>query len=194
MIPHRDVFRVVRFLSVWGPGTTTLYWCLLLSSSHSMKMCSKLAYCTFAMSAAKDPRWILSGVLVRLTVFSFPKRDCKSLYDLLLCARIHWIRMSPKLLQWRIQRRGHGEAPSPLALVSRSFPPPPPAPLSEGLDLPLSCVASCKLPLETQYCQYSRTIFMLVSKPIQMRTFGVNAPLKYSIPLEFIIFFFQLNS
>ena len=119
---HRDVFRVVRFLSVWGLGTTTLYWCLLLSSSHSMNMCSKLAYCTFAMSAAKDARWILSGVLVHLTVFSFPKYDCKydckSLRDLSVCARINWIRMSPKLLQWWIQGRGQGEAP----------------PLSQGLD------------------------------------------------------------
>ena len=60
----------------------------------------------------------------------------------------------------------------------RGAPPPAPLsqglgdcpPLSEGLDLPLSCVAFCKLPLETQYCQYSRTFFMLVSKPIQTRT------------------------
>ena len=67
------------------------------------------------------------------------------------------------------------------------------APLSEGLDLPLSCVAFCKLPLDTQYCQYSRTFLMLVSKPIQMRAFGVNAPREYSIPLELIIFSFPVK-
>ena len=96
--------------------------------------------------------------------------------------------MSPKLLQWRIQGRGQGEAPPPPAPLSQGLDDCPP--LSQGLDLPLSCVAFCKLPLETQYCQYSRTFFMLVSKPIQMRAFGVTAPLEYSIPLEFIIFFF----
>ena len=56
---HRDVFRVVRFLSVWGLGTTTLYWRLLLSSRNSMKMFLKLAYRTYAMSAVEDARWIL---------------------------------------------------------------------------------------------------------------------------------------
>ena len=120
---HRDVFRVVRFLSVWGLGTTTLYWCLLLSSRNSMKMFLKLAYRTYAMSAVEDARWILSRVLVHLTVFSFPKHDskydCKSLCDLSVCARFHWLRMSPKLLQWRIH---------PPSLVSGSgwLPPPPP--------------------------------------------------------------------
>ena len=67
------------------------------------------------------------------------------------------------------------------------------APLSGGLDLPLSCVTFCKLPLETQYCQYSRTFCMLVSKPIQMRAFGVTAPREYSIPLELIFFSFPVK-
>ena len=122
---HRDVFRVVRFLSVWGLGTTTLYWCLLLSSRNSMKMFLKLAYRTYAMSAVEDARWILSRVLVHLTVSSFPKHDskydCKSLCDLSVCAHFHWLRMSPKLLQWRIH---------PPSLVSGSgWLPPPPHPI-----------------------------------------------------------------
>ena len=97
-----------------------------------------------AMSAVEDARWILSRVLVHLTVFSFPKHDskydCKSLCDLSVCARFHWLRMSPKLLQWRIH------PPLPCLRVWMTAPP------SEGLDLPLSCVAFCKLPLDTQYC------------------------------------------
>ena len=80
--------------------------------------------------------------------------------------------------------------PSPLPCLRVWMTAPPPPTPSEGLDLPLSCVAFCKLPLDTQYCQYSRTFLMLVSKPIQMRAFGVNAPREYSIPLEFIFFFF----
>ena len=74
-----------------------------------------------AMSAFEDARWILSRVLVHLTVFSFPKHDskydCKSLFDLSVCARFHWLRMSPKLLQWRIH---------PPSLVSGSGWLPPP--------------------------------------------------------------------
>ena len=34
---------------------------------------------------------------------------------------------------------------------------------------------------------------MLVSKPIQMRAFGVNAPREYSIPLELIFFSFPVK-
>ena len=34
---------------------------------------------------------------------------------------------------------------------------------------------------------------MFVSKPIQMRAFGVNAPREYSIPLELIIFSFPVK-
>ena len=82
--------------------------------------------------------------------------------------------------------------PSPLPGLRGWMTAPPPPP-SEGLDLPLSCVAFCKLPLETQYCQYSRTFFLLVSKPIQMRGLGVNAPREYSIPLELIIFSFPVK-